>query len=67
MDYFLLKTKNPSGTWPGRSPKNGWFRCGPNWTKKRNFPGGRLKYLAEVGLFGVYIPEEYGGLGLRVF
>lgn len=27
------------------------------------FPWGPLKVLADVGLFGVYIPEEYGGLG----
>ena len=27
------------------------------------FPWEPLKVLAEVGLFGVYIPEEYGGLG----
>ena len=26
-----------------------------------------MKYLAEVGLFGVYIPEEYGGLGYGSF
>jgi len=27
------------------------------------FPWEPLKVLADVGLFGVYIPEEYGGLG----
>ena len=35
--------------------------------EKEEFPWGPLKYLAEVGLFGVYIPEAYGGLGYGSF
>lgn len=32
--------------------------------KKEIFPEGNLKKLAEADLFGVVIPEEYGGLGM---
>ncbi len=31
------------------------------------FPWEIIKVLAEAGLFGIYIPEEYGGLGLGNF
>ena len=31
--------------------------------EKEEFPGEIMKILADAGLFGVYIPEEYGGLG----
>jgi len=31
------------------------------------FPWGVMKVLADAGLFGVYIPEEYGGFGKGVF
>ncbi len=31
------------------------------------FPWDVMKYLAQADLFGVYIPEEYGGLGAGVY
>ncbi len=31
--------------------------------EKEEFPWAIMKYLAEAGLFGVFIPEEYGGIG----
>jgi alkylation response protein AidB-like acyl-CoA dehydrogenase len=31
--------------------------------EKEEFPWDIMKILADAGLFGVYIPEEYGGLG----
>ena len=31
--------------------------------EKEEFPWEIIKVLASVGMFGVYIPEEYGGLG----
>jgi len=31
--------------------------------EKEEFPWEIMKYLAETDLFGVYLPEEYGGLG----
>jgi alkylation response protein AidB-like acyl-CoA dehydrogenase len=35
--------------------------------ESEEFPWGIMNTLAEVGLFGIYIPEEYGGLGLGNF
>lgn len=31
--------------------------------EKEEFPWGIMKILADAGLFGIYIPEKYGGLG----
>lgn len=31
--------------------------------EKEEFPWGIMKVLADAGLFGIYIPEKYGGLG----
>lgn len=36
-------------------------------SKKREFPGENIKKLAELDLFGVTIPQEYGGLGMGYF
>jgi len=35
--------------------------------ESEEFPWAIINTLAEVGLFGIYIPEEYGGLGLGNF
>jgi alkylation response protein AidB-like acyl-CoA dehydrogenase len=35
--------------------------------ENEEFPWGVLKVLADAGLFGIYIPEEYGGMGLGNF
>jgi alkylation response protein AidB-like acyl-CoA dehydrogenase len=35
--------------------------------EKEEFPWEIMKILADAGLFGVYIPEEYGGLGGSIF
>jgi alkylation response protein AidB-like acyl-CoA dehydrogenase len=35
--------------------------------EKEEFPWEIMKILADAGLFGVYIPEEYGGLGGGIF
>jgi len=35
--------------------------------EKEEFPWDVLKVLADAGLFGIYIPEEYGGMGLGNF
>jgi alkylation response protein AidB-like acyl-CoA dehydrogenase len=35
--------------------------------EKEEFPREIVKTIAEADLFGVYIPEEYGGLGMGVF
>jgi len=35
--------------------------------EKEEFPWEIIRVLADAGLFGVYIPEEYGGLGGGIF
>ncbi|MEI6127100.1 MAG: acyl-CoA dehydrogenase family protein [Pseudomonadota bacterium] len=35
--------------------------------EKEEFPWEIMKVLADAGLFGIYIPEEYGGMGLGNF
>ena len=35
--------------------------------EKEEFPWDVLKILADAGLFGIYIPEEYGGMGVGNF
>jgi alkylation response protein AidB-like acyl-CoA dehydrogenase len=37
------------------------------YDREEIFPWDIVKILGEAGLFGVYIPEEYGGRGLGVF
>lgn len=42
-------------------------RLAPNaarWDKEHHFPKDELKGLAELGAFGVAVPEEFGGAGL---
>src|SRR6188474_2936535 len=41
----------------------------PNWMKYMDgtFPWENMKKLADIGVLGMSVPEEYGGLGLPVF
>jgi alkylation response protein AidB-like acyl-CoA dehydrogenase len=42
-------------------------RLAPNaarWDRERHFPKDELKELARLGVFGVAVPEQYGGAGL---
>ena len=42
-------------------------RLAPNaarWDKAHYFPKAELKELAQLGAFGVAVPEQYGGAGL---
>ncbi|TFW28322.1 acyl-CoA dehydrogenase family protein [Massilia horti] len=42
-------------------------RLAPNaarWDREHHFPKAELKELAQLGAFGVAVPEEYGGAGL---
>src|SRR5438105_1483269 len=34
------------------------------WDRTREFPAGLIKQMAELGFFGMLLPEEYDGLGL---
>ena len=34
------------------------------WDKDHSFPADALRGLAELGCFGITVPEQYGGAGL---
>ncbi|MCO5269872.1 MAG: acyl-CoA dehydrogenase family protein [Brumimicrobium sp.] len=38
-----------------------------DWDEKEYFPVETMKKLGELGLLGIYIPEEYGGSGFSYF
>lgn len=38
-----------------------------DWDEKETFPVETMKKLGELGLLGIYIPEEYGGSGFSYF
>ena len=34
-----------------------------DWDRDSHFPCAQLKQMAELGLFGMFVPEEWGGSG----
>ena len=34
------------------------------WDKEHHFPAAELKELAQMGAYGVAVPEQYGGAGM---
>ena len=63
MDHFLSEDQVAIRDLSRRIAEERVMPVRAELDEKEEFPWGPLKYLAEVGLFGVYIPEEYGGLG----
>ena len=39
----------------------------PTWDRDKHYPADVMRKLAELGFYGLRIPEEYGGLGLDTF
>jgi alkylation response protein AidB-like acyl-CoA dehydrogenase len=39
----------------------------PEWDREKHYPADVMGKLAELGFYGLRIPEEYGGLGLDTF
>lgn len=37
--------------------------CAADWDRDHHFPRAQLTQMAELGLFGMFIPEEWGGAG----
>ncbi|MBU3958938.1 MAG: acyl-CoA dehydrogenase family protein [Candidatus Omnitrophica bacterium] len=37
------------------------------YDQTEEYPWGIIKIIADAGLFGLFIPEEYGGMGMNVF
>ncbi len=38
--------------------------CAADWDRDGHFPAEQLREMAELGLFGVFVPEQWGGSGL---
>ncbi len=67
MDYFLNEDQLAIRNLARQIAEERVLPVRAELDEKEEFPWGPLKYLAEVGLFGVYIPEAYGGLGYGSF
>jgi alkylation response protein AidB-like acyl-CoA dehydrogenase len=63
MDYFLSDTQKEIRALTAKIAREKIIPVRAELDEKEEFPSEILKVLAEVGLFGVYIPEELGGLG----
>src|SRR5262252_8042719 len=50
-----------------RDLAQGEFRANAPKYMDGTFPWDNMKKLAEIGVLGMSVPEEYGGLGLPVF
>ena len=67
MDYFLNEDQTAIRDLARKIAQERVVPVRAELDEKEEFPWGPLKYLADVGLFGVYIPEAYGGLGYGSF
>src|ERR1700726_5355924 len=50
-----------------RDLAQGEFKANAQNYMDGTFPGENMKKLADIGVLGMSVPEEYGGLGLPVF
>jgi len=67
MDYFLTEDQKSIRDLARKIAEERVVPVRAELDEKEEFPWGPLKYLADAGLFGIYIPEEYGGLGFGSF
>jgi alkylation response protein AidB-like acyl-CoA dehydrogenase len=80
MVRLQTSRKEKTDRWTSSSPisSNAWFppsaissegEFKPNAIKYMDgtFPWPNMKKLAEIGVLGMSVPEEYGGLGLSIF
>ena len=67
MDYFLNEDQKAIRDLAARIARERVIPVRAELDEKEEFPWEPLKYMADAGLFGVYIPEEYGGLGYGSF
>ena len=57
------KTRTRSSSWSGSSSTRRSFRSPPELEHADEYPTEIVEGLKELGIFGLMIPEEYGGLG----
>jgi alkylation response protein AidB-like acyl-CoA dehydrogenase len=63
LDYFLTEQQKEIKNLTRTIAEEQVLPVRAELDEKEEFPWGIMKILADAGLFGVYIPEEYGGLG----
>ncbi len=67
LDYNLTETQLQMVELAGKIGKEKIVPARAELDETGEFPWDIIKILAEAGLFGIYIPEEYGGLGFGNF
>ncbi|HEX7713399.1 MAG TPA: acyl-CoA dehydrogenase family protein [Bacillota bacterium] len=67
MNYFLTEEQQMIKDLARRIADEKIAPKAQEWDETGEFPWEVMKVLAESDLFGVYLPEEYGGLGGGVF
>jgi len=63
MDYFLNEDQKSIKDLARRIAEERVVPVRAELDEKEEFPWEIIKILADAGLFGIYIPEQYGGLG----
>jgi len=63
LDYFLTEQQKEIRNLTRTIAEEQILPVRAELDEKEEFPAEIMKILADAGLFGVYIPEEYGGLG----
>jgi len=63
LDYFLTEQQKEIKNLTRTIAEEQVLPVRAELDEKEEFPSEIMKILADAGLFGVYIPEEYGGLG----
>ncbi len=63
MEYFLTETQKEIRDLARRFAQEKMKPLRAELDRTGEFPFGLLKEMGELGLMGVYIPEQYGGLG----
>jgi len=63
LDYFLTEQQKEIRNLTRTIAEEQVLPVRAELDEKEEFPREIMKILADAGLFGVYIPEEYGGLG----
>jgi len=63
LEYFLTEQQNEIKSLTRTIAEEQVLPVRAELDEKEEFPAEIMKILADAGLFGVYLPEEYGGLG----
>lgn len=67
MNYFLTEEQKMIKELARRIAEEKILPVRAEYDEKEKFPWDIVEELAKADLFGVYIPEEYGGMGFGVF